>query len=171
MTDLRCYLIKLVTLALGTLKFKSLFSEIATIDIFVAANKIVTLYNQKPSSALSDLSLRDGLVLIYNQYCILYSSGWCSNVTYVFLFNREVEVINNMDGLEHRMQIAATNIYTALCFRSPPHYRSVLSKWEFFIKMRAAFLLSLSSITQGRMGASKAALILMKNSHFDRTLQ
>ena len=37
--------------------------------------------------------------------------------------------------------------------------------------MRAAFLLSPSSITQGRMGASKAALILMENSHFDRTLQ
>ena len=50
-------------------------------------------------------------------------------------------------------------------------YCSVLSKWEFFIKMRAAFLLSPSSITRGRMGASKAALILMKNSHFDRTLQ
>ena len=40
---------------------------------------------------------------------------------------------------------------------------------SFFIKMRAAFLFSLSSITRGRMGASKAALILMKNSHFDRT--
>ena len=50
-------------------------------------------------------------------------------------------------------------------------YRSVLSKWEFFIKMRAAFLLSPSSITWGRMGASKAALISMKNSHFDRILQ
>ena len=37
--------------------------------------------------------------------------------------------------------------------------------------MRAAYLLSPSFITQGRMGASKAALILMKNSHFDRTLQ
>ena len=37
--------------------------------------------------------------------------------------------------------------------------------------MRAAFLLSPSSITRGRMGASKAALILMKNSHFDRTLR
>ena len=37
--------------------------------------------------------------------------------------------------------------------------------------MRAAFLLSPSSITRGRMGASKAALILRKNSHFDRTLQ
>ena len=48
---------------------------------------------------------------------------------------------------------------------------SVLSKWEFFIKMRAAFLLSPSFITIGRMGASKAALILLKNSHFDRTLQ
>ena len=51
------------------------------------------------------------------------------------------------------------------------NYRSVLSKWEYFIKMRAAYLLSPSFITQGRMGASKAALILMKNSHFDRTLQ
>ena len=37
--------------------------------------------------------------------------------------------------------------------------------------MRAAYLLSLSFITRGRMGASQAALILMKNSHFDRTLQ
>ena len=37
--------------------------------------------------------------------------------------------------------------------------------------MRAAYLLSPSFITQGRMGASKAALILMKNSHFDSTLQ
>ena len=37
--------------------------------------------------------------------------------------------------------------------------------------MRAAYLLSPSFITRGRMGASKAALILMKNSHFDRTLQ
>ena len=36
--------------------------------------------------------------------------------------------------------------------------------------MRAAFLLSPSSITRGRMGTSKAALILMKNSHLDRTL-
>ena len=41
----------------------------------------------------------------------------------------------------------------------------------FFIKMRAAYLLSPSFIIRGRMGASKAALILMKNSHFDRTLQ
>ena len=37
--------------------------------------------------------------------------------------------------------------------------------------MRTAFLPSLSSITQGRMGAREAALILMKNSHFDRTPQ
>ena len=50
-------------------------------------------------------------------------------------------------------------------------YPSVLSKLEFFIKMRAACLLSPSFITQGRMGARKAALILMKNSHFDRTPQ
>ena len=54
-----------------------------------------------------------------------------------------------------------------MCFT----YRSVLSKWEFFIKMRAACLLSPSFITQGRMGAREAALILMKNSHFDRTPQ
>ena len=39
------------------------------------------------------------------------------------------------------------------------------------MKMRAAILLSPSSITQGRMGATKAALILMKHSHFDRTPQ
>ena len=50
-------------------------------------------------------------------------------------------------------------------------YTVVSYQNEFFIKMRAAYLLSPSSITQGRMGASKAALILMKNSHFDRTLQ
>ena len=43
-------------------------------------------------------------------------------------------------------------------------YRSFLSKWEFFTKIRAAYLLSPSFITRGRMGASKAALILMKNS-------
>ena len=42
---------------------------------------------------------------------------------------------------------------------------------ESFIKMRAAYLLSPSFITQGRIGTSKAALILMKNSHFDLTLQ
>ena len=41
-------------------------------------------------------------------------------------------------------------------------YRSVLSNWEFFIKMRAACLLSPSFITQGRIGARKAALILIK---------
>ena len=35
---------------------------------------------------------------------------------------------------------------------------------SFFIKMRAAFLLSPSFITQGRMGARKVALILMKHS-------
>ena len=34
--------------------------------------------------------------------------------------------------------------------------------------MRAAYLLSPSFITRGRMGASKAALILMKNFHLDR---
>ena len=50
-------------------------------------------------------------------------------------------------------------------------YRSVISKWEFFNKMRAAYFLSPSFVTWGRMGASRAALILMKNSHFDRTLQ
>ena len=37
--------------------------------------------------------------------------------------------------------------------------------------MRAAYLLSPTFITRGRMGASKAALILMKYSHFDWTLQ
>ena len=42
---------------------------------------------------------------------------------------------------------------------------SFSSKWEL------PSLLSPSFITQGRMGASKAALILMKNSHFDRTPQ
>ena len=57
------------------------------------------------------------------------------------------------------------------CSQSLDKYRIVPSKWEFFIKMRATFLLSPSFITNGRMGASKAALILMKNSYFDRTLQ
>ena len=42
---------------------------------------------------------------------------------------------------------------------------SFSSKWEL------PFLLSPSSITQGRMGARKVALILMKNSQFDRTPQ
>jgi len=37
--------------------------------------------------------------------------------------------------------------------------------------MRAAYLLSPSFILRERMGASKAALVLMKNSQFDRTLQ
>ena len=37
--------------------------------------------------------------------------------------------------------------------------------------MRATYLFSPSFITRGRMGVSKAVLILMKNSHFDRTLQ
>ena len=37
--------------------------------------------------------------------------------------------------------------------------------------MRAAFLLFLSFITKGRMGAREAALILMKHSHFDGTPQ
>ena len=50
-------------------------------------------------------------------------------------------------------------------------YCGVLSKGEFFIKMRASFLLSLSSINHGRMGARKAALIWKKNSPFDRTPQ
>ena len=38
-------------------------------------------------------------------------------------------------------------------------------------KMRAALLLSTSFITRGRIEAGKAALILMKNSDFDRTLR
>ena len=42
---------------------------------------------------------------------------------------------------------------------------------QCFIRMRASFLLSPSFITQGRMGVRKIALILMKNSHFDRTPQ
>ena len=37
--------------------------------------------------------------------------------------------------------------------------------------MRAAFLLPPSFMTQGRMGARKAAPILMKSSHFDTTVQ
>ena len=45
---------------------------------------------------------------------------------------------------------------------------------NFSIKMGIfsfAFLLSPPFITQGRMRARKAVLILMKNSHFDRTLR
>ena len=60
---------------------------------------------------------------------------------------------------------------TTLLLSRHAMYRSVLSKWEFFIKTRAVYLLSPYFITRARMGASKAALILMKNSHFDRTLQ
>ena len=50
------------------------------------------------------------------------------------------------------------------------YYRSVLSKWEIFIKMRAAFL-ALSFLHNSREdgGKKRAALILMKISHFDRT--
>ena len=51
------------------------------------------------------------------------------------------------------------------------YFRSERSKREFFIKLRAAFLLSPSFIAQGRMGARKAALILMNHFHFDRTPQ
>ena len=50
--------------------------------------------------------------------------------------------------------------------------RSVLSNWEFFHQNESCLLaLSPSFITQGRMGARKAALILMKKSHFDGTLR
>ena len=48
------------------------------------------------------------------------------------------------------------------------NYCSVLSKWEFFIKMRAALLLP-RVMEEGE--SKKAALIFMKNSHFDRTLR
>ena len=64
-----------------------------------------------------------------------------------------------------------TSLSTPISRITTIKYRSDLTKWEYFIKMRAAYLLSPSFITRGRMGASKAALILMKNSHFDRTLQ
>ena len=53
----------------------------------------------------------------------------------------------------------------------PRANRSVPTKWEFFMKMRAAFLLSPSFITWGRKGARKSALILMKHFHFDKTPQ
>ena len=57
-------------------------------------------------------------------------------------------------------------------YNFPWGYRSVLSNWKFFIKMRAAFLaLSfLHNSTRGRIAARRAALILMKNSHFDEKL-
>ena len=64
------------------------------------------------------------------------------------------------------MDCAAVLLDHAQCI-----YRSVLSKLEFFIKMKTAYLLSPSFITRGRVGACKAALILMKSSHFDRTLR
>ena len=49
-------------------------------------------------------------------------------------------------------------------------YCSVLSKWEFFIKMRAALLAPILPRVMEEGESKKAALILMKNSHFDRTL-
>ena len=47
----------------------------------------------------------------------------------------------------------------------------VLWKWQIFIKMRAAFLAASSLELWRKERARKAALILMKNSHFDRTLR
>ena len=48
----------------------------------------------------------------------------------------------------------------------------VLSKWQvFFIKMRAAFLAPILPWVMKEGESKKAALILMKNSPFDRTLR
>ena len=49
------------------------------------------------------------------------------------------------------------------------NYCSVLSKWEFFIKMRAALLAPILPRVMEEGESKKAALILMKNSHFSRT--
>ena len=69
------------------------------------------------------------------------------------------------------LTLPALMIFWTVCICQDNSYPDVLSKWEFFIKIRAAFLLSPSFITQGWIGARKAALILMKHSHFDRTPQ
>ena len=50
-------------------------------------------------------------------------------------------------------------------------YFGVLSKWEFFIKKRAAFLTSILPRVMKEGESKKAALILMKNSQFDWTLR
>ena len=52
-------------------------------------------------------------------------------------------------------------------------YCVVQSKWEFFLKMRAAFLASILPrvMKEGESKEGSSALILMKNSHFDRTLR
>ena len=55
----------------------------------------------------------------------------------------------------------STGMISCYVFQFHNSYRSVLSKWEFFIKIRAAYLLSPSFITRGRIGSSKAALILI----------
>ena len=52
-----------------------------------------------------------------------------------------------------------------------PTYCSVLSKWEFFIKIRAALRAPILPRVMKEGESKKAALILMKNSHFDRTLR
>ena len=50
-------------------------------------------------------------------------------------------------------------------------YYGVLSKWDCFIKMRAAFLAPIHPWVMKERESKKAALILMKNSHLDRTLR
>ena len=50
-------------------------------------------------------------------------------------------------------------------------YCGVLSKWERVIKMRAAFLSPILPWVMKEGESKKAALILMKNYHFDRTLR
>ena len=50
-------------------------------------------------------------------------------------------------------------------------YWSVLSKWEFLIKMRAALLAPILHRVMEAGESKKAALILMKTSHFDTTPQ
>ena len=56
--------------------------------------------------------------------------------------------------------------------RADKSYCSVLKKWELFIKMRASYLQPSSlhySFFWRKEGAKQAALILMKNCHFNRT--
>ena len=48
-------------------------------------------------------------------------------------------------------------------------YCGVLSKWEFFIRMRAASLAPILPRVMKEVESKQAVLILMKTSHFDRT--
>ena len=56
-------------------------------------------------------------------------------------------------------------------FVRPPRTDILWSKWEWFIKLRAAFLAPILLWVMNEGISKKAALILMKHSHFDRTPQ